>query len=53
MLEQELGRYPFSLIETAKANEIIAFDCLEHLLVGLPKRKDSEGVDDLMPWGFK
>ena len=43
----------YSLIETAKANGIMPFDYMEHLLTELPKRKCGVNIDDLLPWEFK
>lgn len=39
-----------SLIETAKAADLNASKYLYHLLSVMPGRKESEGVDDLLPW---
>lgn len=38
----------YSLIETAKANGLIPFDYIKHLLDELPKQSDC--LDQLMPW---
>ena len=38
----------YSLIETAKANGLIPFDYIKHLLNEQPKNPDS--IDHLMPW---
>jgi len=38
----------YSLIETAKANGLIPFDYIKHLLDELPKQPDS--IDHLLPW---
>ena len=38
----------YSLIETAKANGLIPFDYIKHLLDELPKQTDS--IDHLLPW---
>ena len=38
----------YSLIETAKANGLIPFDYLKHLLEQLPKKP--EDIDNLLPW---
>ncbi|MBT8134092.1 MAG: IS66 family transposase, partial [Gammaproteobacteria bacterium] len=38
----------YSLVETAKANGLMPFDYIKHLLDELPKQADS--IDHLMPW---
>lgn len=40
----------YSIIETAKANNLIPFDYLHHLLNELPKRKTDDDMTDLLPW---
>ncbi len=38
----------YSLIETAKANGLIPFDYIKHLLDELPR--NPEGIEHLLPW---
>ncbi len=40
----------YSLVETAKANGLIPFDYLHHVLTELPKRPPCACLDDLLPW---
>ena len=43
----------YSLVETARANNIRVYDYLELLLTELPKRvddKDNSFIQDLLPW---
>lgn len=40
----------YSLIETAKANGLIPYDYLVKLFEELPKRKEGDSLDDLLPW---
>jgi len=41
----------YSLVETAKANGLVPFDYIRHLLEELPKQP--EDIDRLLPWNFK
>jgi transposase len=43
----------YSIIETAKANGLIPYDYLVRLFEELPKRKENDGIDDLLPWNIK
>lgn len=43
----------YSLIETAKANGLIPYDYLVRLFEELPRRKENDGIDDLLPWNTK
>lgn len=43
----------YSLIETAKANGLIAYDYLVKLFEELPKREKGADLDDLLPWNIK
>lgn len=43
----------YSVIETAKANGIEPLQYLHRLFDELPKRGESDDIDDLMPWNFK
>ena len=43
----------YSVIETAKANGIEPLKYIQALLEELPKRKQDESVEDLMPWAIK
>ncbi len=40
----------YSLVETAKANGLIAFDYLMHLFTELPKLAPDRELDQLLPW---
>ena len=43
----------YSLVETAKANNLKIYDYLKHLLTEIPKHDDETSLDfldDLMPW---
>ena len=41
----------YSIIETAKANDLVPFNYLMHLLTELPKQPDD--LDSLMPWNVE
>lgn len=43
----------YSIIETAKANGLIPYDYLVRLFEALPKRKEGDDLDDLLPWNIK
>ena len=43
----------YSIIETAKANGLIPYDYLVRLFEELPRRKENDDVDDLLPWNIK
>lgn len=46
----------YSLVETAKANQLKIYEYLKHLLTETPKRMDNTGMDfleDLLPWSDK
>ena len=43
----------YSIIETAKANGIEPLKYFQRLLEELPKRKDGDSMEDLMPWNIK
>ena len=40
----------YSLVETAKANNLMPFDYLHHVLKELPSRHPETAIDDLLPW---
>ncbi|MBR1852409.1 MAG: transposase domain-containing protein [Lachnospiraceae bacterium] len=43
----------YSIVETAKANDLRVYDYLEHLLTVIPEHMDDTNLDfceDLMPW---
>ena len=43
----------YSLVETAKANQLKIYEYLKHLLTEIPKHMDDTGMDfleDLFPW---
>ena len=43
----------YSLVETAKANDLRIYEYLEHLLTEIPKHmddKDLDFIEDLLPW---
>jgi hypothetical protein len=42
----------YSLVETAKANDLIPFDYLHHIIDVLSKRQDDETLDELLPWNI-
>ena len=49
----EVSAIVYSLLESAKANEIEAFACLQHVLVQLPhfgKSQSQEEMESLIPW---
>ncbi|WP_139248842.1 transposase domain-containing protein, partial [Marinomonas polaris] len=37
----------------AKANGLIPYDYLVRLFEELPRRKENDDVDDLLPWNIK
>lgn len=43
----------YSLIETAKANQIEPYAYLKYVFTELPKVQSVEDVEKLLPWGFK
>lgn len=46
----------YSLVETAKANNLKIYDYLKHLLSEIPKHMDDANLgflDDLLPWSTK
>jgi transposase len=42
----------YSLVETAKANNLMPFDYLHHILKELPTRHTDTPIDDLLPWNI-
>ena len=42
----------YSLVETAKANDLIPFDYLHHIIDVLSERQDDETLDKLLPWNI-
>ncbi|WP_188503320.1 transposase domain-containing protein, partial [Lacimicrobium alkaliphilum] len=42
----------YSLVETAKANDLSPFDYLHYLFKELPKLKPGDNLDHLLPWNF-
>ena len=49
----EASAMVYSLVETAKANELKIYEYLEHLLTEIPKHMDDTSLtflDDLLPW---
>ena len=46
----------YSIVETAKANNLKPFDYVQHLLEEIPKHmndKDCSFLEDLLPWSEK
>ena len=43
----------YSIIESAKANGLIPYDYLVRLFEELPKRKEGDELDNLLPWNIK
>ena len=43
----------YSIIETAKANDLNPVKYIEHLLTEIPKRTEGDPLEDLMPWAVK
>ena len=46
----------YSIVETAKANNLKPFDYVQHLLEEIPKHmndKDCSFLEDLLPWSGK
>ncbi len=43
----------YSIIETAKANQLEPYEYLKHLLTELPKATTAEELDALLPWNIK
>jgi len=43
----------YSIIETAKANNLMPFDYLNLLFTELPKRGPEKDISDLLPWNIK
>jgi len=43
----------YSIIETAKANQLEPYEYLKHLLTELPKATTAEELKDLLPWNVK
>ena len=43
----------YSIIETAKANGLVPFDYLHHLLNELPERQVDSDLTDLLPWNVR
>jgi|TARA_R110000744_G_scaffold236639_1_gene354176 hypothetical protein len=43
----------YCMIETAKANGLIPYEYLVMLFETLPKRKEGDNLDDLLPWNIK
>jgi len=41
---------PYSLIETAKANDLEPYAYLRHLFIRLPSAKSIEEIEALLPW---
>jgi transposase len=42
----------YSLVETAKANDLIPFDYLHHIIDVLSERQDDKTLDELLPWNI-
>jgi len=42
----------YSLVETAKANGLVPFDYLAHLLAELPKLATGDSLEHLLPWNI-
>jgi transposase len=42
----------YSLVETAKANDLIPFDYLHHIIDVLSDRQDDKTLDELLPWNI-
>jgi transposase len=40
----------YSIIETAKANDLNPVKYVEHLLTEIPKRNEDDSLEALMPW---
>mgnify|MGYP000610319568 CR=1 FL=1 len=40
----------YSIVETAKANDLVPFDYLHHILSVLSERNDDDTLTDLLPW---
>jgi transposase len=40
----------YSIVQTAKANNLVPFDYLNHVINVLSERKDDEMLDELLPW---
>ena len=40
----------YSIVETAKANNLIPFDYLHHVISVLSERDDDESLNELLPW---
>lgn len=40
----------YSIVETAKANGLVPFDYLHHVLKVLSEREDNESLNELLPW---
>ena len=43
----------YSLVETAKANNVNVFDYLKYLFEKLPQLKSTDDIDDFLPWNVK
>ena len=43
----------YSIIETAKANGLEAYDYLRHIFTELPKAKTLDAFDALLPWNVR
>jgi hypothetical protein len=42
----------YSIVETAKANNLVPFDYLNHVINVLSERKGDEVLDELLPWMY-
>jgi transposase len=40
----------YSIVETAKENDLIPYEYLEYLFERLPNLADDAGLEELMPW---
>ncbi|WP_281388208.1 transposase domain-containing protein [Teredinibacter haidensis] len=43
----------YSLIETAKANDLNTYDYLQHIFKDLPNAQNIEQVEALLPWNIE
>ena len=40
----------YSIVETAKSNNLVPFEYLHHILTNLSEPQDDEGLNELLPW---
>ncbi|MFT5712080.1 MAG: transposase [Glaciecola sp.] len=40
----------YSIVESAKANNLVPFDYLDHVISVLSERHDDQTLNDLLPW---